>query len=173
MVLQQHYTPYPAPPCSFDIPAPSALSLPDGSAPLWYSTESTDEIATYMRYEEGASRWLCLKCNKSNPRRNRLRDHVAKCLGYKLYLCGGRCGVGSWYGPLLFDPCGRVRELRICFVGSHLEFRTRQNLKDHRNPQRRTCAEWYAPWPPCRCWVVAHPDRAVARRCGGRTSSAT
>jgi len=99
---------------SFDIPVPSP-SLPDESPLLGHATGNT--IETYMRYEAGAARWLCLNCNeRSNSRKNRMRDHVAQCLGHKLYLCGGGCGVDSWYEPFSSDPFGSFRELRTIFV---------------------------------------------------------
>jgi hypothetical protein len=67
------------------------------------------DIETYMLYEDGTARWLCLNCrNRRNPRKKRMRDHVAECLGYKLYLCGGSCGVASWYEPFSFDPYGQI-----------------------------------------------------------------
>ena len=67
------------------------------------------DIQCHMGYDDGAARWLCLKCNdKSNPRWNRMHDHVAKCLGYKLYLCEGGCGVDSWYELFLFNSFGRL-----------------------------------------------------------------
>lgn len=96
-------------PAHYHIPAPPPPpppSLPDHSGPLGHSTETMDdEIETYMHYDDRAARWLCLKCNKrGNSRRNRMRDHVAQCLGYKLYLCGGSCGVNSWYESFFFDP---------------------------------------------------------------------
>jgi len=80
---------------------PGMGTLPDQSNSQSGHSARTleDPLEGYMHHgsEAGVAKWFCLKCNKrSNTRRNRMRDHVAQCLGHNLYLCGGSCGVSNW-----------------------------------------------------------------------------
>ena len=65
------------------------------------SAETIDEeIDKNMFYDENIAKWRCRKCEKDNSRKKRMRDHVAHCLGHRLYLCEGSCGDDNWYKPL-------------------------------------------------------------------------
>lgn len=61
-----------------------------------------------MRYEEKVAKWICEKCKKCNSRKKRMHDHVAHCLGHKLYLCDRSCGVNNWYKLFSFDPFWQI-----------------------------------------------------------------
>lgn len=61
-----------------------------------------------MRYEEKVAKWICEKCKKCNSRKKRMYDHVAHCLGHKLYLCDRSCGVNNWYKLFSFDPFWQI-----------------------------------------------------------------
>ena len=54
-------------------------------------------------------RWFCIRCNeKSGNRRNRIRDHVAVCLGYDIYPCTGGCGNPTWCVALFVDWASEI-----------------------------------------------------------------
>lgn len=55
-----------------------------------------EDIERHIGHND-AGRWFCTRCNeKSDKRRNRIRDHVAACLGYEMYPCTGGCGDATW-----------------------------------------------------------------------------
>jgi len=60
-----------------------------------------EEINKNMHYKEKMGKWFCKNCEKDNFRKKRMRDHVAHCLGFRLYICDESCGVDDWYEPLL------------------------------------------------------------------------
>jgi len=66
-----------------------------------------EDIERYISHNIDDGRWFCTHCNKkSDRRRNRIRDHVAACLGYEIYRCTGKCGNAMWYVTLFV---GRIR----------------------------------------------------------------
>ena len=67
-----------------------------------------EDIRNNMGYEEKVAKWICHKCKKCNSRKKRMRDHVAYCLGYRLYLCDRSCGFDNWYQPFSFDPFWQI-----------------------------------------------------------------
>lgn len=55
-----------------------------------------EDIERHIGHHDGGG-WFCTRCNeKSDKRRNRIRDHVAACLGYEIYPCTGGCGNATW-----------------------------------------------------------------------------
>src|SRR5258706_16253556 len=83
---------------SFPVPPPLPLQPDRGS----HSEQTTEEeINKNMHYKEKMGKWFCKNCEKDNFRKKRMRDHVAHCLGFRLYICDESCGVDDWYEPLL------------------------------------------------------------------------
>jgi len=72
-------------------PAPSAQPVA-----IQTSLNADEDIERHMAYDDGG-RWFCTRCNeKSDKRKNRIRDHVAACLGFEMYPCTGGCGTITW-----------------------------------------------------------------------------
>jgi hypothetical protein len=67
-----------------------------------------EDIERHIVYN-GGGLWRCTSCNnKTERRRNRIRDHVADCLGHEIYRCTGKCGKATWCVAL---SVGRTRKL--------------------------------------------------------------
>lgn len=74
-----------------------------------------EDIGNNMHYEEKVAKWVCDKCKKCNSRKKRMHDHVALCLGYKLYLCDkSYCGFDNWYESFSFDPFWQISTANEC-----------------------------------------------------------
>ena len=125
-----------------------------------------------MLYENQAARWQCLKCNnRSNSRRNRMRDHVAQCLGYKLYPCGGSCGMDNWYEPL-FDPMWQISSAKdhVVAIWNSKPNRTFTiiEIPNGGHVRNGTPSVFLA-----NIWIPSHRNCPVARQYVVKTSNAT
>lgn len=182
-MLQQYHIPYPqaivdsinSTHAAQQSTVPGEGTQPDQSSLSGHSTGTMEgSIETFMRYEAGVARWYCLECNNySNSRKKRIRDHVAHCLGYKLYSCDGSCEVDNWYEPLLFDPIGRFRPAakdRFVAASSSEPNRTSKIIKNPNGEYARNGITQCLPW---QCWIPAHTNYPVARSCVGKTLNAT
>ena len=67
-----------------------------------------EDIERHIGYDDEI-RWFCIRCNeKSGNRKNRIRDHVAACLGYAIYPCTGGCGNPTWCVALSVDWASEI-----------------------------------------------------------------
>jgi hypothetical protein len=104
--------------------------------------DADEDIERHIGYTD-AGRWFCTRCNeKSDKRRNRIRDHVAACLGFEIYPCTGECGNATWCVAFVR---WLTNEHTVCQPQpcSQVKCKTRQNLREHQQRQHRQCPEWY------------------------------
>ena len=80
------------------VPDPSPITSVDPVA-VQPSLTVQEDIEQHIGQINDGGRWFCTNCNKSDKRKNRIRDHVAACLGYEFYRCTGECGKATWCVP--------------------------------------------------------------------------